>query len=356
MFKSFKIGQLFNIPIYLHWSFLLLPLIVIYRSSTLDTINIIWELGLVFTLFACVLFHELGHALSARRYGVNTLDIILSVIGGVARLTKLPEKPSQELIVAAAGPAVNVVIAVVISLLLLITGNFDLPQVETINSSNFLPLLAIANIGLVVFNLVPAFPMDGGRMLRAGLAMKLSRVKATRIAVIVGQILAVFFAALGVYTGNYTLVFIAVFVFMSAASEYRGVKQEAYFLNHVVGDAMKQQFSVLQQSNAMDYAVQVLTNSGQRHFVVLNLMNLEGILTHQQIIKAISEKNTLAPISDYMIKNFTVLSPQDSIQKAYYLFQEKGHEIIPVVENGVVIGIVDKASLQDFLSIQSAKT
>ncbi|NJN77698.1 MAG: hypothetical protein HC803_04680 [Saprospiraceae bacterium] len=168
-----------------------MPIIVIYRSNALETVNIVWELGLVLALFFCVLLHEFGHALSARRYGVETLDIILSVIGGVARLTKLPEKPWQEFVVAAAGPAVNVVIAIVIGGLLWLTGNFDLPYSPVIDSRNFLPILAFANIALVVFNLVPAFPMDGGRMLRAGLAVKLSRVRATFIAMIIGQILSV---------------------------------------------------------------------------------------------------------------------------------------------------------------------
>lgn len=356
MFKSLRIGQLFNIPIFIHWSFLLLPVIVIYQSADSEIINIAWEMGLVFTLFGCVLLHELGHALSARRYGVDTLDIILSVIGGLARLTKLPEKPWQELVVAIAGPAVNFVIAIVISLFLWLTGNFHLPVVAEIDGSNFLFILAFANVGLAVFNLIPAFPMDGGRILRATLAMKLSRVRATFIAMIVGQILAAGFATYGVYEGNYTLVFIAVFVFTAATAEYRGVKKEATFTNHKVGEAMKQQFSILQQSNAMDYAIQTLTNTGQQHFIVLNLMTIEGVLTHQNILKSITENDTLSPISKYMTQHFTVLSPHDDIENAFRLFQENDFQIVPVVENGIVVGVLDTACLNEFLTIQNAKT
>lgn len=355
MFKSLKIGELFNIPIYIHWSFLLLPVIVIYQSSDLEVVNIVWQMGLVFTLFGCVLLHELGHALSARRYGVNTMDIILSVIGGLARLTRLPEKPWQELVVAVAGPAVNFVIAVVIGIILWITGNLHLPVVNVIDGSNFLFILAFANVGLAVFNLVPAFPMDGGRILRATLAMKLSRVRATFIAMVVGQILAVCFAAYGLYSGNYTLVFIAIFVFTAATAEYRGVKKEVTFTSHKVAEAMKQQFQILQQSNAMSYAIQTLTNTGQQHFVVLNLMTIEGVLTHQNILKSISENDTLSPISKYMTQNFTVLSPDDNIENAYRLFQDNDFQIIPVVENDLVIGILDRASLNEFLTIQNAK-
>ena len=355
MFKSFRIGQLFSIPIFLHWSFLLLPLIVIYRSGENEVINVIWEIGLVGSLFFCVLLHEYGHALSARRYGVQTLDIILSVIGGVARLTRLPEKPQQEFIVAAAGPVVNVVIAVILYAFLWITGSSFFPTSPIINGSSFLQFLAFANIILVVFNLVPAFPMDGGRMLRAGLNMKLSRVRATFIAMIVGQVLAVLAAGYALYFGHYTLLFIAVFVFVSAGAEYRGIKKEALITNHNVKDAMKQQFYIVQQSNNMDYAIQILTNSGQQHFPVMNLMELSGVLTHQQILKAISEKNTFALVSEYMTKNFMVLSPNDSIRSAYQLFQENGYELIPIVENGIVIGILDKASLNEFLQMQAAR-
>lgn len=355
MFKSFRIGKLFNIPIFLHWSFLLLPLIVIYRSRENDVVDVIWELGLVGSLFLCVLLHEYGHALSARRYGVDTLDIILSVIGGVARLTRLPEKPMQEFIVAAAGPAVNVVIVIIIYLFLWITGNGFLPSEAIINWVSFLQILAFGNILLVVFNLVPAFPMDGGRMLRAALNTKLSRVRATYIAMLVGQILAVLGAVAAIYFGHYIGLFIAVFVFVSAGAEYRGIKNETFLTNHQVKDAMKQQFYIVQQSNDIDYAIQILTNSGQQHFPVLNMMELNGILTHQQILKAISKKDTSAPISDYMTKSFMVLSPEDSIQAAYQLFQENGYELIPIVENGVVIGILDKACLNDFLQMQAAR-
>lgn len=355
MFKSLRIGQLFNIPIYVHWSFLLLPVIVIYQSTGAETIDILWQMGLVFTLFGCVLLHELGHALSARRYGVQTLDIILSVIGGLARLTKLPEKPWQELVVAIAGPAVNFVIAILIGLFLWLTGNFHLPVIAVIDGSNFLFILAFANIGLAVFNLIPAFPMDGGRILRAALSMKLSRVRATFIAMLIGQILAVCFAAYGIYDSNYTLLFIAVFVFTAATSEYRAVKKEAAFTSHTVAEVMKQQFTVLQQSNAMDYAVQILRNTGQQHFIVLNLMTIQGVLTHQNILKSISENDTLSPISKYMTSNFAILSPDDDIEKVYRLFQDNDFQILPVVEHNIVIGVIDLASLNKFFTLENAK-
>ncbi len=355
MLRSFRVGQLFNIPIFLHWSLLLLPLMAIYSNGSYEPVNIIWTTLFFSLLFVCVLFHEYGHALSARYYGVDTTDITLLIIGGVARLMRLPEKPWQEFVVAAAGPAVNVVIAVVVYLFLWLTDSSFFPEQQIIGSHNFLQYFALANISLVVFNLLPAFPMDGGRMLRAVLNIKLSRLKATYIAKLVGQFLAALAAGIGIYFGHYTLIFIAIFVFVSARAEYQGLKQEAFLTNHQVKDAMKQQFYIVQQSNNIEYAVQLLTNSGQQHFPVLNMMELNGILTHQQILRAISKKDTFAPISDYMIKNFMVLSPEDNIRTAYQLFQENRYELIPIVENGVVIGILDKAGLNEFFRIKAAK-
>jgi Zn-dependent protease len=354
MFKSFKIGTLFRIPVFLHWSFLLLPLLVIYRSSENDISEILWEIMLVGSLFFCVLLHEYGHALSARRYGVETLDIILSIIGGVARLTRIPEKPLQEFIVAVAGPAVNMVIAAFIYLILWVFGYSLLPATDGINAATFLQYLAFANIMLVIFNLVPAFPMDGGRMLRAALSSKLNRVKATFIAMLIGQTLAVIAAGFALYNGHYTLLFIAVFIFTNARMEYRSVKNEAFVNNHTVKEVMKQQFAVVQQSSEVEYAVQLLTNSDQRHFPVLNMMECVGILTHQQILKAIADKHTTAPASAYMSRNITVLSPDDYLQTAVQLFTEGNYELIPVIQDNMMVGIIDRNSVEAFFQTQGA--
>lgn len=362
MFKSFRVGQLFNIPIYLHWSFLLLPLIAFYISGSGNIVNLLWAIAFVLSIFLCVLLHEFGHVLSARRYGVDTHDIILSIIGGVARLKKLPEKPIQELIVALAGPMVNILIVVVLGVILFLFGQpiFDIQgagnEDEIIfHSGNFIQILIATNIGLAIFNLLPAFPMDGGRVFRSLLNMKLSRLRATFVAMILGQIIAVCLAVYGIYEGNYTLALIAVFIVTSALNEYRSIKSESLLSNHKVVDAMKQYFQIMQQSNAMSYAVQVLTNTGQQHFIVLNLMSLEGVLTHKNILKAVSENKLLSPISEYMTRSFATLSPNDPIEKAYQLFHENGYDIIPVVENDIVVGILDKSSIQEFLEIEGAK-
>jgi len=332
-----------------------LPLIVILGNKEGTGAYNLWLIGLVICVLICVLLHELGHALSARRYGVETKDIILSGIGGIARLKNMPKQPIQELIIAVAGPAVNVVIAAILAIFLLLINQFHFSSGSTFTVTDFLFGLFIINIGLIVFNLIPAFPMDGGRVLRAILSMKLDKVKATKIAVYIAYFIAFIFLFIPYWFNNYMLIIISIFIVISATAELRSIKSQAFMTNHTVADAMRQQFTVLEQSNVMDYAVQTLKGSGQKHFVVLNLMQVVGVLTHHNIIQSIKEKRTLTPVSNYMNRNFSIVSPKDSIEKAYHLFRENNYEIIPVMENNVIIGVLDKVGMNEFFEIAAAK-
>ncbi|MDZ4810652.1 MAG: site-2 protease family protein [Bacteroidota bacterium] len=202
MKNSLSIGKIAGIQIFIHWSFPLIILWIIFSNvrSGLNTEQIIWSVLFVLTLFVCVTLHELGHALAAKRFHIKTKDITLLPIGGVARLENMPEKPMQELIVALAGPAVNVIIFLILYIALQIASiPFDFTAITHITADNFLFNLAILNIWLAVFNMIPAFPMDGGRVLRALLAMKLNRSLATQIAGRIGQVIAMGFVLLGFF-------------------------------------------------------------------------------------------------------------------------------------------------------------
>ncbi len=206
---SWKLGELAGIDLRVHATFLLLPAWVGLRQILAGhgSDGVVTEVGFVLALFACVVLHELGHALAARRYGIGTRDITLLPIGGVARLESIPTRPSQEIVVALAGPAVNVVLAAAGFVMLSLAG----PEA-------WLQRLVIANISLVLFNLIPAFPMDGGRVLRALLAMRMDRVRATGIAARIAQGFAAVAGVVGLF-GNPTLLVLAVFVWMQAESE-----------------------------------------------------------------------------------------------------------------------------------------
>lgn len=227
---AIPLGRLAGIQIYVHWTFALL-LIYAGSSGYSDGLNI-WQIliGIVFILavFGCVTLHELGHALAARRYGIATHDIILLPIGGVARLAGMPEKPLHEIVVAVAGPLVNVVIALLLQVVLYVTAGLWVWQLPyTAFFESFWLAVLLTNLMLVVFNAIPAFPMDGGRVLRATLAMFMNRPLATRIAATIGQILAVGFAIFGYYNGRYGLILTGMFIFWAAGAESRNVQLEA---------------------------------------------------------------------------------------------------------------------------------
>lgn len=225
MNRSWRLGNAFGIGLFVHWSFLLIPALVLFAKLNEGMAAAIAGVGLVLALFGCVLLHELGHALMARSYGIGTRDITLYPIGGVARLERMPDQPMAEILIAIAGPLVNVVIAGGLWLGFQLSGR---PLSLDVLSHNFLIQLLVANVGLVVFNMIPAFPMDGGRVLRAFLALFMNRVSATEIAVGVSRVLAVGFViwALSPY-GSAMLVVIAAFLFLAGAQELKMVRWQA---------------------------------------------------------------------------------------------------------------------------------
>ena len=246
--------------------------------------------GIVFILllFACVVLHEFGHIVAARRYGIRTPDVTLLPIGGVASLERMPEKPSQEIVVALAGPAVNLVIALV--LIVVLGARFDLTQMAQLEQAQttLIGRMAAANVALLVFNLIPAFPMDGGRVLRALLATGLGYTRATRVAASIGQGLAVVLAIVGLM-GNPLLVLIAVFIFLAASGEAGYVQMRDYTRGYLASHAMITKFQTLGPQSTADDAAQLLLRTTQKEFPVVDgAGTLRGILTHEALIAALA--------------------------------------------------------------------
>jgi len=232
MLNNFKIGRPFGIPTSIHWSFWLLPLFVFLSGSGAMAFV---DTAVILAVFGCVALHELGHALAARRFGVRTRDIVLYPIGGVARLERMPKNPGAEIAIALAGPAVNLAIAAVLIPLMLLDGfavigvTYDASLGEI-----FWTKLLYANIGLAIFNLIPAFPMDGGRVLRAMLSIVTTRVNATQTAASMGTAFAVFYALGGLLgwtvpvlgTMGPMMIVLAAFLYMTGQAELQAVKAE----------------------------------------------------------------------------------------------------------------------------------
>lgn len=227
MKKALKLGTVARIGIYAHWTFLVMlaGLFVFYLYKGGSFAAALAGVVLVATVAGCVVLHELGHALMAKTFGIPTLDITLYPIGGVARLQGIPREPKHELMVALAGPAVNLAIAVGLFFLNALTGRPLSVESVLESDTNVLGMLMWINLTLVGFNLIPAFPMDGGRVLRAGLATRMPYHRATQLAAWIGQAFAIVFALIGIYVFNLVLLFIAVFVFVAARQEARQVAE-----------------------------------------------------------------------------------------------------------------------------------
>jgi Zn-dependent protease/predicted transcriptional regulator len=354
---SWRIGRIAGIDVYVHFTFLLLLawVAVAHYLTNGDVMEAIGGLVLILTLFGIVVLHELGHALAARRYGIRTRDITLLPIGGVARLERMPEDPKQELVVALAGPGVNVVLAGVIFLVLALGEGFS-PVGDVLRvGGNFLNQLLWVNVWLALFNLLPAFPMDGGRVLRAVLAMRLDYVHATQAAALVGQGMAVLFGFLGLLSTNPILVFIALFVWMGAAQEASFVQLRAALEGIPVRRAMITDFSVLRPDDSLAIAIEHVMAGFQQDFpVVEEDGHLVGMLTSSELTAALGRSSPDARVGEVMHKEFVTANPREMLTNAFARLQQDGCHTLPVVEGDQLLGLVTADNLAEVLMIQEA--
>jgi Zn-dependent protease len=286
---SWKLGELAGIDLRVHATFLLLPAWVGLRQILAGhgSDGVVTEVGFVLALFVCVVLHELGHALAARRHGIGTRDITLLPIGGVARLESIPTRPSQEIVVALAGPAVNVVLAAAGFVMLSLAG----PEA-------WLQRLVIANISLVLFNLIPAFPMDGGRVLRALLAMRMDRVRATGIAARIAQGFAAVAGVVGLF-GNPTLLVLAVFVWMQAESEAGQVRLAA--AEAVLARPMRVvTVRALAADATLGDGVRLVLTGPEQEFPVMQRGEVKGFVRRRELLAALARYGYGHPVQAVM--------------------------------------------------------
>lgn len=372
MNSSLLIARLFGIPVRVHWTFaLLLGWLVFANYQQIGVVNwgaLSWTLLSVSSLFACVLLHELGHALMARRYGVATRSIMLLPIGGLAMLDSLPEKPRHELLVALAGPVVNIVLSLVFIPVLLLSvphdsllhivgfwlqpeGNFFLQLISPFDY--FMVGLVTLNALVALFNLIPAFPMDGGRILRAALSMVLPRMRATWIAVRLGQFIALSLMLYYWGSSNWPVLLVGAFVFLSAESEWRQTKQEYRLSSAMVAAAARFDFSPLYLSDTLAHAGRLAQQSGEKLFLVFDEWhNIKGSL----YLDDFYSKNKTPRISpDTLIKVLIqpvaeTVQSNDTLHTALELMQRRKTAIAPVTNrNGKVEAVIDAIGIQNWL-------
>ncbi len=311
---------------------------------------------MLFALFACVLLHEFGHILMARRFGVRTPDVILLPIGGVARLERIPDEPKQELLIALAGPAVTLGIVLVVSALLAAGG--DAPGFGELDPDGpFLETLMRVNLYLLVFNLFPAFPMDGGRVLRALLASRIGLVAGTRIAARFGQASAVVAGLYALSTGQPLLALVSAFVFLGAGAEATAVETRAAGEGLNVSQMMVTHFRTIPVHAALSAAVELLLSGEQREFpVVDNGGRVEGILTRDNLIKGISQRGPSSTVGEAMSPAVTPVSPRLGFQEALERLRSSGLPALPVVdESGRLVGLLTLDNITDLLLVRRAR-
>ncbi|HSR66399.1 MAG TPA: site-2 protease family protein [Acidobacteriota bacterium] len=353
---SIKLGRLAGIDVYMHLTFVLILGWVgwIYYNQTGTLEGVLNGLVLILAVFGIVVLHELGHALTARRYGIETRDITLLPIGGVARLEKMPEDPRQELVVALAGPAVNVVLAVIfIASVVGLWGTGRLQDVEMVTGS-FLTQMAAINVMLAAFNMLPAFPMDGGRVLRALLALRMDYVKATQVAASIGQGMALLFGFLGLLWNPF-LIFIALFVWLGASEESGMVQIKSAMSGLPISHAMITEFRTLEASDSLRQGVDHLLAGFQHDFPVVDRDGeLIGVLTRSDLISALRNQGEETRVHDVMQTDFQVAEPNEMMETVFNRLRQCTCRSLPILKDGRLVGMVTMDNLGEFMSIQGA--
>jgi Zn-dependent protease len=358
---SWRLLTVAGIGVYVHVTFILLLVWAGWmgfapRHNWGDAFDYI---GFILTLFVIVVLHELGHALMARRFGIGTKDITLLPIGGVARLERMPEKPKQELAVALAGPAVNVVLAILILAGLAVGAHFTSWGHMLGGGDGFFFRLVVVNIFLAAFNMLPAFPMDGGRVLRALLAIRMNYVRATRIAASIGQGMALLLGLAGLLGAlggvmNPFLILIAVFVWMGAAQEASMVEMKSALGATRVDQVMITDFRTLSPDDTLARSVEFLLAGYQQDFPVVRDGRMAGILTRAALVDGLAKLGANMPVADAMEKEFAIVHPHESAESVFMRMQSSGHHLLPVLADEHLLGILTIENVGEFLMVQAA--
>ena len=353
---SVKIARITGIDIYIHVTFLLIVAWVMiskylpHRSMS-DALE-----GLIFILlaFMCVVLHELGHTTAASWFGIKTRDITLYPIGGVASLERIPEDPKQELVVALAGPAVNVIIAGILYVVLR-----ELPSIEVLSrfetlGKQLLKELLEVNLILAIFNMIPAFPMDGGRVLRAILKMFLSPTKATNIAAALGQMFAFMLGFLGLLSNNPFLIFIAFFIWLAASQEAQMVALKSTLSGVPVSEAMITQYRTVDPELPLSSAIDMLLSGFQRDFPVVHDGTVVGMLVREDVVEQLKKQGDSAPVKSAMQTEYVTADPYETLDKAFLRLQECHCRSMPVLHKGNLVGLLTPDNVGEFIMLREA--
>jgi Zn-dependent protease len=354
---AWRIATIAGIPVFVHGTFAVLIafLLISGISQGRGLASALGGVLFILAVFVTIVLHELGHALTARHFGVRTRDITLLPIGGVARLERMPDVPRQELWVALAGPAVNLVIAG-IAVVLFVGGTGRIPALSLDpTDTGFVGRFTTVNLALAVFNMVPAFPMDGGRALRAILAERIDYVRATEVAASIGQGLALVFGLLGLFT-NPWLVFIALFVWMGASGEASAAGVRGALAGVPVSRAMMTDFRTVEADRPLRDAVTLMLKGTQRDFPVVSGADgqIVGILSRDQLLQALDTRGGVGLVRDAMATEFETADAREMLDGAYIRLQTAPCAVLPVYDEDQLVGLLTADNLAEYVMIRSA--
>ena len=364
MNSSFRIAVIEGIPIRVHVTFFLILLLGAYQwGGMTGTLNgAIFGIVLMALLFVCVTLHELGHSFVARLFGIPVREITLLPIGGIAQITKNPDKPVHELLIAIAGPLVNVLIAILLFAALgfsaapqMLTGHGLLPD-EMSNTPSLTTLLSwllMANVSLAIFNLIPAFPLDGGRVFRALIAMFTGYPRATRLASATGQLIAIILGIYGVLNSQFLLTLVAVFIFFGAGQETAEAEAKTVLNTLRVGDAYNKHALALVVGDRVSRAVDYILTSYQPDFAVLQGSNVIGIVTRADVLGALATYSADPFVTEIMVREFLKIEASKSLDETRRIMAERGTHIAAVYDGANYLGLISMDDIVEAFTVQT---
>lgn len=358
MNSSIQIGKIWGIPIRLHWTFILgiIWVAIVYASistvwrgmiygfAAVEPAEVRWLYSFVFAilLFICVGLHELGHSYIARRHGIGIRSITLYIFGGVSAMEEIPRNPKLELLMAAVGPAVSGLLGIVCILLY-----FE--SAVALGGSHpfsiFLWTLGLINLILMAFNLIPAFPMDGGRVLRAWFAEHMPYAIATRRAAGIGKIFAILMVVLGIISLNFVLLLIAFFIYIGASEEERATTVDICLAGIKVRNIMSSDVRTVASDKSLRDIMDLMFREKHRGYPVVDNGDLKGIVTLTDVQKVPDDQRDSTTAGQIMTKNLYVIGPDEEASIAAKMMNERGIRRLPVIENNNLIGIVSREDL-----------
>ena len=353
---SWKLGEIAGVSVYVHATFLFLVawLLMVYWMQGQGLLAAFAGVTFILALFGCVLLHELGHALAARRYGVTTRDIILLPIGGVARLEKMPEHPRQEMLIALAGPAVNGAIFAVLFAVLQLASALEPLSTLSVTAGPFMERLMVANLFLAAFNMLPAFPMDGGRILRAALASRMEFSQATGIAARVGQGMAVLFGVAGLFANPFLLL-IALVVWTGATQEANAVLAKRAVAGIPVSAVMSTDFHTLSPRDSLHHALGLTLRSAQKDLPVVDNGFPVCLLTRADLkMGGVSEAGVQGAVSKFMRPVIDAVDASETLETGYPQLLASDSETLLVTQDGRLVGLVTMENLATHLMLRMA--